>query len=188
MASPDQVRSYLACWFQLGKGVTIHRTGQVLSPRPLTLHNRYSDEFEACWQYLESLGGQDCYLEGTCQTIAELLSSQWDIERCPRCSLPIPLARQWVAETGCPCYDLPLWPNLDIPQPRAPLDVQQHLCLIHQRVIAASQRYAALNNTSRPSLTSPALTPSSCDRRDGDPPVDRDGDCPVSAEITIPAA
>ncbi|MGA1263871.1 MAG: hypothetical protein ACO331_08185 [Prochlorothrix sp.] len=138
MAQQDQVRAYLACWFQLGKGVVLHRTGEVLCPCPVLQGNRYSPEFEQCWQ---QLAHQDSYLEGTCQSISQLLSGSWELVHCPRCSLLVPMPCGFTLDTSCPCHDVPSWPNMLIPQPRAPINMRQHLQLIHTRIQDADRRY-----------------------------------------------
>lgn len=34
----------------------------------------------------------------------------------------------------CPCFDLPTWPNLDLPLPRLPVDSRSHLEQIRARL------------------------------------------------------
>jgi hypothetical protein len=144
MASPHQVRCYLACWFQLGKGIVVTNQAeeQVLRPQPVIQGNRYSPEFEACWQYLNTLKTQDCYLEGTHQTVGALLKEEWDIMPCARCTMPIPLYQGNLTDLSCPCNDLPGWPNYAIPIPRPPVNVQHQFQMIHQRIYQASEREA----------------------------------------------
>ncbi|MGA1476759.1 MAG: hypothetical protein ACO4AI_16670, partial [Prochlorothrix sp.] len=156
MAQHEQVRAYLACWFQLGKGVVIHRTGEVLCPYPVLQGNHYSPEFESCWQRVAQ---QECYLEGTCQWIADLLSGHWDLVQCPRCSLLVPQPQGVYFDMRCPCHDLPGWPNTAIPQPRAPISIRNHLRAIQSRIRDADRRYQNHTSNTTPN-TSPDMDPS----------------------------
>jgi hypothetical protein len=135
MASEQQVRQYLAYWFQLGKAVVIQGGQERLLPRPVIQGNSYSSEFEATWQKIMAIAAGDCYLEGTPQTIAELLTPAWEINPCARCSMPVPLHSPGLPPVlECPCSDLPDWPNTDMPQPRAPIDTANQLLLIRDRL------------------------------------------------------
>jgi hypothetical protein len=134
MASEQQVRQYLAYWFQLGKGIVMHNGRETLLPRPVIQGNRYSDEFEACWQQVIGLNTGDCYLEGTHQTIAELLTPHWEINPCARCSMPVPFKTPGIASLDCTCSDLDNWPDTDRPQPRSPVDSQTQLQKIRDRL------------------------------------------------------
>jgi hypothetical protein len=134
MASEHQVKQYLAYWFQLGKHVLI-RGGQTgLLPQPVIRGDRYSPEFEECWHRVQSADAGDCYLEGTNQTIAELLSPVWELNSCSRCSMPVPIKSLGVGDLECPCIDLPDCPNTQIPQPRAPINNQILLGQIRDRL------------------------------------------------------
>jgi hypothetical protein len=95
---------------------------EILLPQPVIFGNRYSTQFEDCWQKIIATQGRDSYLEGTDVTIAELLSSGWEILECARCNMPIPLANMQVTQSQCPCFDLASWPNLQIPHPRSPVN------------------------------------------------------------------
>lgn len=133
MASEQQVRQYLAYWFQLGKGIVIPAQQHPLLPRPVIRGNRYSPEFEAVWQ--ETIADQDCYLEGTNQSIGELLSPLWEINPCSRCSMPVPFRSPGLPPAlECPCSDLPDWPNTEMPQPREPVDSADQLRQIRDRL------------------------------------------------------
>lgn len=140
MASLEQVKQYLAYWFQLGKplvltGKTSDGRSKVL-PHPVIQSDRYSSEFEACWQQITSGAWKSSYLEGTIQTIEELLSSQWEISSCARCTMPVPMLSLGL-QTGdneCPCADLPGWPNTELPQPRDPVDSSTQLRNIRDRL------------------------------------------------------
>lgn len=131
MAAPQQVRQYLAYWFQLGKPLKFDQ-GQVL-PQPVIEGSVYSAAFEACWQQALAAHGQ-CHLDGTDQTIAELLSEAWDLADCARCEMPVPTVVLGVQSHACPCSDLPNWPNTDLPQPRSPVDSHSQLEQIRQRL------------------------------------------------------
>ena len=54
MASENQVREYIAYWFQLGKKVLIRNGSEALLPQPVITGDRYSHEFEECWQKIIS--------------------------------------------------------------------------------------------------------------------------------------
>ena len=135
MASEQQVRQYLAYWFQLGKGVLIRGGQEKLLPRPVIQGDHYSGEFENCWQKIQSTNTGDCYLEGATQTIAALLSPAWEINPCCRCSMPVPIqAIGMPSSPDCPCSDLEGWPNNEIPAPRDPVNNQNALSSIRDRL------------------------------------------------------
>ncbi|NJN20769.1 MAG: hypothetical protein HC812_05715 [Leptolyngbya sp. RL_3_1] len=144
MASPEQVRVYLAHWFQLGKPVVFERSHSRYLPSPIFYHDNYSAEFEDCWQAIQAIGGRDCYLEGTDQTLAELLSPQWEITDCARCVMPVPMAIGPMAERHCPCQDLPLWPNTNAPSPRAAVSSHRQLGQLRDRLEASYGSSAGL--------------------------------------------
>lgn len=139
MASPDQVKQYLAYWFQLGKRVLLHGGREVISPQPIITGDRYSPEFEACWQRVTDSTSGDCYLEGTHQTIGELLSSAWEIQPCARCEMPVPMPDLGVMGLGCPCEDLPFWPDLETPKPRSPVSSAHQLGQIRDRLVQSTR-------------------------------------------------
>lgn len=140
MASPEQVKQYLAFWFQLGKPLIVNgktsSSGSKVLPQPVIQGDRYSPEFEACWQRIIEGFWKLSYLEGTIQTIEELLSSQWEVTSCARCSMPVPMMSLGVQtkDLDCPCSDLPGWPNTELPQPREPVDSRQQLTNIRDRL------------------------------------------------------
>ncbi|MFB8791196.1 MAG: hypothetical protein U7123_20675 [Potamolinea sp.] len=88
MASQEEVKRYLAYWLQLGKKVVIGNGNLTLQPQSVIAGDRYSQEFEDIWQQILSPESGDCYLEGTIQTIAELLTPRWDLKSCVRCEMP----------------------------------------------------------------------------------------------------
>lgn len=127
MASPQQVKEYIAYWFQLGKRVAIGNGAEFLHSKSVLHGDRYSAEFEFCWQRLLSTDTGDCYLEGTTQTIAQLLSPNWELIECARCQLPIPAKTTGILSSNCVCDDLSNWPNLNLPAPHLPLGSRKHL-------------------------------------------------------------
>jgi len=127
MASPEQVKHYLLYWCQLGKGIVIRDGEETLLPRPVIQGDRHSPAFETCWQQVMQPESGNCYLEGTQQTIAELLSADWEIVDCSRCQMPVPLPIRATSCTPCPCCDLPSWPNTELPLPRSPINNQSQL-------------------------------------------------------------
>jgi hypothetical protein len=134
MASKHQVRQYIAYWFQLGKKVLIHNGKEALLPQPVIQGDRYSEEFESCWQKIISPESGDCYLEGTQETIAQLLTPGWDVSPCGRCEMPVPIKTVGMPPELCPCNDLPNWPNTEVPQPRSPVSSQSRLIEIRDRL------------------------------------------------------
>jgi hypothetical protein len=134
MASQEQVKEYLAYWFQLGKKVLIHNGQAALYPQPVIEGDHYSRAFEACWQQILLPESGICYLEGTEQTVEQLLSSAWIINSCPRCQMPVPMIDLGVQSPGCPCLDLPSWPNPEIPAPRSPINNSTYLNRIKDRL------------------------------------------------------
>ncbi len=135
MASTEKVKQYLACWFQLGKKLVIDNGREVICPETVVINNQYSPEFEDCWQKLLARSGKNCYLEGVEPTIDVLLSPTWDISSCVKCQMPIPqLDLGLQSPPGCPCIDVPLWPNIDLPLPRSPIDSKSYLNKIKTRL------------------------------------------------------
>lgn len=134
MASTNQVKQYLAFWFQLGKGLVFKNSPEVHLPERVILGDRYSPEFEECWQRVTQSEGKNCYLEGTDQTIGQLLSSEWDVTSCARCEMPVPILSVGVRSPGCPCEDMPHWPNTELPMPRSPVDSQAQMHRICDRL------------------------------------------------------
>ena len=133
MASSEQIKKYLAYWFQVGKPMILPRSNREILPDPVVLGDRYSPEFRACYAELLKPENRDAYLQGTDQTIGNLLSSRWEIVSCARCAMPIALDEIGLI-TGCPCSDLDAWPNTTLPTPRCPKNVRAHLTLIHERL------------------------------------------------------
>ncbi len=146
MAAEAKIKQFLAYWFQLGKGVIIKNGQELLKPQSVIRGDRYSEEFEKCWQKLVSAESGDCYLEGTTETIAELLTSEWEILACSRCEMPVPLRIRGMPPDCCPCFDLPSWPDYDKPQPRSPVDNKSYLSTICQRLVTKDTDEEELGN------------------------------------------
>ena len=138
MASSTQVKQYIAHWFQLGKRVMLRGGHDSMLPHPITEGDRYSQSFEACWQQLIAADSGDCYLEGTHQTVQQLLSSEWVIEGCARCGMPVPLIELGLPNPHCPCADLSNWPNNELPEPRSPINSDAYLTRLHARLASAA--------------------------------------------------
>jgi hypothetical protein len=139
MASPSEVKTYLAHWFQLGKKVVSDHDQSSYQPENVIQGEHFSAQFEDCWAAIMAIEGKGLYLEGTDQTIAELLSPAWDVVDCARCSMPVPMPQVEIRAHACPCNDLPSWPNTDIPSPRLPVNGHKHLERMHDRLSALSQ-------------------------------------------------
>ncbi len=134
MASQRQVKEYLAHWFQLGKKIVLRNGADIQLPHPITQQENYSPEFETCWQHILAPQSGDCYLEGTEQTIAQLLSPAWEIQNCARCRMPIPMQTKGMPPSCCPCFDLKTWPDLEMPQPRLPVSTEDYLVDLCKRL------------------------------------------------------
>ncbi|MEG4989594.1 hypothetical protein QUB08_28200 [Microcoleus sp. BR0-C5] len=138
MASDREVRKYIAYWFQLGKKVLIRNGSEALLPKSVNAGDRYSQEFEECWQKIISRDSGDCYLEGTNETIAQLLTPAWEISPCARCAMPVVFKKTGMPPEFCPCNDLPNWPDTEMPQPRSPVSSQSQLSGIRDRLQRSS--------------------------------------------------
>jgi len=134
MASQFQVKAYLAQWFQLGKKVVATDRGDAYLPHRIFYGEGYSPEFEASWrQILAEANG--IHLEGTDQTIADLLGGEWEIQSCARCQMPIPTSKYCWSSMTCPCSDMTTWPNETLPKPRAmPARNQMRLRALRMRL------------------------------------------------------
>ncbi len=134
MASSEEVKKYLAYWFQLHKPVIVARQDKAILPHKVIMGDRYSVEFERCWDLVSNPATGDCYVEGTNQTIQELLSSKWGVSDCPRCSMPVPIIEIGSQDSSCVCDDLEYWPNNELPSPREPIHNSQVLNKIRSRL------------------------------------------------------
>lgn len=135
MATKQEVKKYLAYWFQLGKSVIAVNGKANFLPQPVIVGDRYSQEFEECWLEIISPETGDCYLEGTIETINELLTPAWDMLPCGRCDMPVPMRNLGMPALFCPCNNLPYWPNTELPSPRSPVSTSEQLITIRDRLI-----------------------------------------------------
>ncbi len=126
MASQQDVQHYLAYWFQLGKPVHINNGRLTQRPVPVLEGEHFSRAFQDCWKTIMAIGGRDCYLDGAKETIEELLSSQWEITDCARCSIPIAMQAVMPVAQLCPCGDIDTWPNDQLPAPHMPINNNVH--------------------------------------------------------------
>ncbi|MEL6494430.1 MAG: hypothetical protein AAFQ41_04810 [Cyanobacteria bacterium J06623_7] len=136
MASATEVKTYLAHWFQLGKKLVWKNGEAELLPQKIIEGDRFTSEFETCWQKIMSVGGQDCYLLGAEATIAELLTPAWSVDQCARCAMPVPIVEMGTQPLDCACSDLENWPNNELPTPRSPINSQAKLNDINDRLKA----------------------------------------------------
>jgi hypothetical protein len=132
MASSTAVKQYLAYWFQLGKKLIIANQDKAICPTKVVNGDRFSAEFEECWQVASNPTTGDCYLQGTQYTIQDLLSPKWEITNCARCDMPVPMIETGVQSSACVCDDLDNWPNNQLPTPRNPINNQLQLSQINQ--------------------------------------------------------
>ncbi|MBD2355339.1 hypothetical protein H6G41_12035 [Tolypothrix sp. FACHB-123] len=133
MATEQDVKRYLAYWFQLGKKVFVGNGRAYLLPQPVLQGDRYSPEFENCWQEIYAQASE-CNLEGTDETIGELLTPAWEMLPCSRCNMPIAMRNLGMPALYCPCNSLPTWPNTELPSPRSPISTQEQLKIIRDRL------------------------------------------------------
>lgn len=134
MAQKQEVKKYLAYWFQLGKGIVKGNGMATLLPRQIFAGDVYSQEFEECWQEIIASPSSDYHLEGTHQTIAELLKPEWELSDCARCQMPVPVRNVGMPPLACPCHDLQNWPNTELPPPREPVNNEAQLRGIRNRI------------------------------------------------------
>ncbi|WP_373479621.1 hypothetical protein [Geminocystis sp.] len=127
MASATEVKKYLAYWLQLGKKILIPSRNLSLLPSKIICGEGYSIEFEQCWELVADKKTGDCYLEGTKQTIQQLLSSKWEISNCARCAMPVPIIQLGIQDADCVCSDIKNWPNNELPKPREPINSKDKL-------------------------------------------------------------
>jgi hypothetical protein len=136
MALPTQVKTYLSYWFQLGRGVQMPLGAGIVKPAAVLADGGYSTEFEALWQQLvQPPIAASSYLDGTEQTIAQLLDTDWEIQDCARCNLPIPMKVAGLPPQSCPCDELKNLPNIEEIPPRAPIDSQAALRRLCERLL-----------------------------------------------------
>ena len=81
-----------------------------------------------------SVEGKNCYLEGSSETICDLLDPTWNIDNCARCNMPVPILELGTQSLDCVCSDLNNWPNLELPLPRSPINNSLSLSNIKERL------------------------------------------------------
>jgi hypothetical protein len=79
MASESKVRHYLAYWLQFGKKIIMYNGTIAKGLESVISREGYSQEFEDLWTEVRSPASGNCRLEGSWETIDELLTPQWDI-------------------------------------------------------------------------------------------------------------
>lgn len=136
MASSQEIKNYLASWFQLGKKLVFNDSQKISMSDSVVKGDRYSTEFEACWREILAREGKNYYLEGTEPSLHELFSSKWQIRSCARCNMPIPKQELGVQTLSCPCVDFASWPNFELPSPRAPINSNSRMNNIASRLRA----------------------------------------------------
>ncbi|MEA5580831.1 hypothetical protein VB620_05685 [Nodularia harveyana UHCC-0300] len=134
MATKQEVKQYLAYWFQLGKKVVTGDGKVSLLPQTVLQGDGYSQEFEECWQTIFSHTTGEFYLEGTNESIRELLTPVWELLPCGICQMPVAKRNIGMPALSCPCHDLPTWPNSELPAPRSPINNQEQLMVIRNRL------------------------------------------------------
>jgi hypothetical protein len=132
MASPAAVREYLACWFQAGKSIVSDQG--TWRPERIRQGEGYSSEFLSYWRQMEQRGLHRYYLAGTDVSLEQLCSDCWEIVPCSRCTMPIPVRVAGMTTSPCPCHDLALWPNLELPLPHGVVDTQAYLAQMQARL------------------------------------------------------
>lgn len=138
MASELELKNFVACWMQLGKG--IHQsTGQLFHLDKVIQGEGYDPEFEILWDHLSQVGLQNVYLEGTSVSLSALNTALWEIVPCARCTMPVALPIGDTASCICPCHDLEGWPNNELPVPRPPVNNKTHLDRIFKRLNIGTQ-------------------------------------------------
>jgi hypothetical protein len=142
MAMPTQVKTYLSYWFQLGRGLRMPPVvggsaliDTLVMPQAILADGQYSTEFEGIWrQLMQPPIAAASYLDGTEQTIAQLLAPDWDIQDCARCNLPVPIKVAGLPPQSCPCDDLKNLPDLTL-MPHDPIDSQASLRRLCERLL-----------------------------------------------------
>ncbi len=137
MASLQKVQTYLAYWFQLGKPIILQHRNTRCLPMPLFQGTKFSTAFNSCWQQIMECPEQS-FLRGTDESIADLLSDEWEIEGCARCTMPLPMPVRIIKASPCPCADLPSWPNETVPTPRPAVCSHTHLDNLRGRLDQSS--------------------------------------------------
>jgi hypothetical protein len=134
MSNYDAVKKYFAQWLQMGKKVFIQSQNKLVGVSCVVRGESYTNEFEQLWAEISDPRSGDVYLDGTNESIQELLSPKWEVVSCARCEMPIPIGMGPQAAQICPCNDLGCYPNLEAIAPREPVITAKHLSSIMSRL------------------------------------------------------
>ncbi len=126
MATHQEIRQYLAHWFQLGKPLILNGTSHCITPTLNT--DRPSREFEQIWQQILEMPHL-AYLEGSAVDLGQLLTGIWEIADCARCEMPIPLKAAGIPISAipCTCDNMTTWPNQNTLPPHSPINTTDRL-------------------------------------------------------------
>jgi hypothetical protein len=83
MATQDQVREFLAHWFQLGKPVVLAEDRGECLPSPMFYKGGYSQSFEDCWHQIMVTSGQGCYLRAPPKALPPCSRPPGNCRLCP---------------------------------------------------------------------------------------------------------
>lgn len=136
MASSEQVKQYIASWLQLGRSILVEDNGDTrgISAAKVIEGDRYTQDFEEIWQLISTSKSDRSYLQGTNETVAQLLAPSWEIVHCSLCNMLIALPQVGAKAAPCPCHDLSGWPDNNLPIPTGAHDSQFSLQKICQRL------------------------------------------------------
>jgi hypothetical protein len=143
MTNYDAVKKYFAQWLQMGKKVFIKKQNKFVGIKHVIRGEFYSNEFEDLWAEISDPRSGDVYLEGTDESVQDLLAPEWEIVDCARCGTSIPCLSMGPRDAQiCPCHDLISLPNLETIAPREPVITAKHLSSIMSRLkqVASSDR------------------------------------------------
>ncbi len=142
MSNYDAVKKYFAQWLQMGKKVFMKNQNKLVGMNCVVRGESYTNEFEQLWAEISDPRSGDVYLEGTDESVQELLSPKWEVIACARCAMPVPIGMGPQVAQICPCDDLGCSPNLEAIAPREPVITAKHLTRIMSRLkqVACSDR------------------------------------------------
>ena len=142
MASRTLVKNYIAQWMQMGKSISLSTQGKQVSIYKIINGEEYSSLFNQLWDEISTTKADEAYLDGTDQTIDDLLSDRWEIIGCARCSLLVPsLDLGPRVPVCCPCDDLPTHPNLDLVAPHVPVKLSTAINELCDRLISKNDAH-----------------------------------------------
>ncbi|NKB18516.1 MAG: hypothetical protein HC770_11595 [Pseudanabaena sp. CRU_2_10] len=126
----------------MGKKVFIQSQNKLVGVKCVVRGESYTNEFEQLWAEISDPRSGDVYLDGTDESIQELLSPKWEVVSCARCEMPIPIGMGPQAAQICPCNNFGCYPNLEAIAPREPVITAKHLSSIMSRLkqVACSDR------------------------------------------------